>query len=329
MGTVTLDASSQVYRLNLEGLSLMRASELGPKLTNALKPFGKVLHVGLYHDSRGLLFGKGYAFIDATRDDDHHYRELTHESHLGEERIIYAKWRGMPQHCHYCHKPGHLRANCPRRNCGSKLCHGYQSPDHLIAACPNVNTASTGEKGKRPDTFKPSHPATESELSDLSDDIDMYLDQQFAERERLLEQVTEQTLDGKVSPASPQGEQINTSVITSDAEVATVARTKIGDDLEEMDLEELDEIFINDLDSIQDEQMEDWLQAHSTHKLSIMIQKTIAQNDMAAGKRMFIYALRRRQLTAPKTLEGNPKNGAKMVTRSSGKQDRRITKNPY
>ena len=146
----TVEADSNVVRLQLEGLPLLRATELAPLVTRALSPYGKVLHVNMYTDERGLFFGKGSATIDATATEMTEYKALNHEIPLGRDRLFYAKWRGMPKHCFYCKQSGHLRMACPRRKRGPKLCFGCHSDTHLIADCPKVNTTDTGNKRQRP-----------------------------------------------------------------------------------------------------------------------------------------------------------------------------------
>ena len=123
VATATVDVDSHVYRLHLEGLPLLRPNELAPLVTCALAPYGKVLHVNMYTDQRGLFFGKGSATI-AVNNTEVSYKPLSHEIPLGSDRLFYAKWRGMPKHCFYCKKQDHLRANCPRRKRGPKLCFG-------------------------------------------------------------------------------------------------------------------------------------------------------------------------------------------------------------
>lgn len=40
-------------------------------------------------------------------------RELPHEMHLGNHRLVFASWKGMKTHYFYCHKPGNTKATCP------------------------------------------------------------------------------------------------------------------------------------------------------------------------------------------------------------------------
>ncbi|KAI8139336.1 hypothetical protein BJV82DRAFT_493518, partial [Fennellomyces sp. T-0311] len=108
----TVDVDSQVYGLQLAGLPLLRTKELAPLVTRALAPYGEVLHVNMYTDERGLFFGKGSATIDVTNTAETSYKILRHEIPLGADRLFYATWRGMPKHCFYCKKSGHLHASC-------------------------------------------------------------------------------------------------------------------------------------------------------------------------------------------------------------------------
>ena len=158
IGTPTLPASSSVYPLSLDKLPIRRPNELAPLLTKVLKAYGHVLHVGLLLDPQmNLFFGKGYALLDMTTDDTHSFKPLSHEIALADDRIIYATWRGMEQHCFYCHKPGHIKTACPRldrqRN---RTCYNCGSPEHLFRSCPKRGTDRVGDKRRHEDHIDPS-----------------------------------------------------------------------------------------------------------------------------------------------------------------------------
>ncbi|KAG1167936.1 hypothetical protein G6F36_012388 [Rhizopus arrhizus] len=132
----------------------------------ALSRYGTVLHVGLYRDpvSR-LFFGKGYALID-TAPEDRTILPLSHEIDLTNQRLIYASWRGMAPHCFYCHKPGHMKGNCPRLSQQRiKTCYSCGDPSHLIRERPKRNTATVGEKRTRYDNPLPTVPVSFSSLT--------------------------------------------------------------------------------------------------------------------------------------------------------------------
>lgn len=149
IGTPALDANSQVVRLSLDGLPLLRSESLRALLHGALTPFGKVLHAKVYLDKRGFSFGKGEALIDVTPTAGRQFEPLVHEIHLGTDRLIYANWRGMDKHCFYCRKPGHLKANCPKKSRGPRTCLGCHSTAHLIRDCPKANPDGVGHKRGR------------------------------------------------------------------------------------------------------------------------------------------------------------------------------------
>ncbi|KAG1411345.1 hypothetical protein G6F58_008601 [Rhizopus delemar] len=158
IGTPTLPASSSVYPLSLDKLPIRRPNELAPLLTKVLKAYGHVLHVGLLLDPQmNLFFGKGYALLDMTTDDTHLFKPLSHEIALADDRIIYATWRGMEQHCFYCHKPGHIKTACPRldrqRN---RTCYNCGSPEHLFRSFPKRGTDRVGDKRRHEDHIDPS-----------------------------------------------------------------------------------------------------------------------------------------------------------------------------
>ncbi|KAI8145298.1 hypothetical protein BJV82DRAFT_491512, partial [Fennellomyces sp. T-0311] len=146
VGNATVDVDSQVHRLNLERLPLLRANELGPLITRALSPYGTVLHVNMYTDERGLFFGKGSTIIDLASTENKTFKPLTAKIPLGDDRLFYTNWKGMPKKCFFCDQEGHLRAACPTRRRGPKLCFACQSDGHLIADCPKVNNSQVGNK---------------------------------------------------------------------------------------------------------------------------------------------------------------------------------------
>ncbi|KAG0905510.1 hypothetical protein G6F33_012111 [Rhizopus arrhizus] len=111
------------------------------------------------------VFGKGYALID-TAPEDRTVLPLSHEIDLTNQRLIYASWRGMAPHCFYCHKPGHMKGNCPRLSQQRiKTCYSCGDPSHLIRVCPKRNTATVGEKHTRYDDHLPTVPASSSSLT--------------------------------------------------------------------------------------------------------------------------------------------------------------------
>ncbi|KAG0974863.1 hypothetical protein G6F29_011929 [Rhizopus arrhizus] len=157
IGTPTLDANSTVYRLSLDKLPLLRPTELTPLLTSELGRYGKVLHVGLLLDpSTNLFFGKGYALIDTAEDNGVKLQPLSHEIALSNHRIVFASWRGMEQHCFYCHKAGHTKVLCPQlQRQRNKTCYTCGSPDHLFRDCPKRATDTVGDKRQRTDHLSP------------------------------------------------------------------------------------------------------------------------------------------------------------------------------
>ncbi|KAG1452490.1 hypothetical protein G6F56_007807 [Rhizopus delemar] len=157
IGTPTLSSDSSVFRISLDKLPILRPSDLSPLLQEVFKQYGKVLHVGLYLDPKTkLFFGKGYVMLDTANESTHAYQKLTHEISLGEQRIILATWRGMEQHCFYCHKPGHTKNDCHRlQRQRVKNCYACGSSDHLVRDCPKAGTSEIGEKRARPSPATP------------------------------------------------------------------------------------------------------------------------------------------------------------------------------
>ena len=150
-GTPTLSTESSVYRVALDKLPILRPSELSPLLQEAFKKYGKVLHVGLYLDPKTkLFFGKGYVMLDTANDQGQVYQTLTHEIPLVQYRIILATWRGMAQHCFYCHKPGHTKKSCQRlQKQKAKSCYTCGSFEHFVRDCPKTGSPSVGNKRAR------------------------------------------------------------------------------------------------------------------------------------------------------------------------------------
>ncbi|KAG2219294.1 hypothetical protein INT45_011309 [Circinella minor] len=152
LGTPTIGAENEVYKVNLEQLPLLHQDRLTPLLKNALGLFGKILHIGLYVDPISTMFyGRGYAIIDTSTNDEEPYSPLCHVIPLFGKRNILATWRGMERHCFYCHTPKHVIADCPEiKKLGIKdrTCHGCGSTDHFIRKCPKVNDARIGDKRK-------------------------------------------------------------------------------------------------------------------------------------------------------------------------------------
>ncbi|KAG1033807.1 hypothetical protein G6F25_010189 [Rhizopus arrhizus] len=150
-GTPTLSTESSVYRVALDKLPILRPSELSPLLQEAFKKYGKVLHVGLYLDPKTkLFFGKGYVMLDTANDQGQVYQTLTHEIPLVQYRIILATWRGMAQHCFYCHKPGHTKNSCQRlQKQKAKSCYACGSFEHFVRDCPKTGSPSVRNKRAR------------------------------------------------------------------------------------------------------------------------------------------------------------------------------------
>lgn len=132
IGTPTLSSDSSVFRISLDKLPILRPSDLSPLLQEVFKQYGKVLHVGLYLDPKTkLFFGKGYVMLDTANESTH-------------------AWRGMEQHCFYCHKPGHTKNDCHRlQRQRVKNCYACGSSDHLVRDCPKAGTSEIGEKRAR------------------------------------------------------------------------------------------------------------------------------------------------------------------------------------
>lgn len=118
-----------------------------------LEPYGEVLHVGLLlGPATNLFFGKGFAFLDTSSTEDSTYRELSHEMHLDNHRLVFASWRGTETHCFYCHKPGHTKVTCPILESRKiKTCYGCQSPQRLFKDCPEQKNNRVGSKRPRMD----------------------------------------------------------------------------------------------------------------------------------------------------------------------------------
>ncbi|KAG1135919.1 hypothetical protein G6F37_013004 [Rhizopus arrhizus] len=150
-GTPTLSTESSVYRVALDKLPILRPSEFSPSLQEAFKKYGKVLHVGLYLDpNTKLFFSKGYVMLDTTNDQGQVYQTLTHDIPLVKHRIILATWRGMAQHCVYCHKPGHTKNTCQRlQKQKAKSCYACGSFEHFVRDCPKTVSPSVGNKRAR------------------------------------------------------------------------------------------------------------------------------------------------------------------------------------
>ncbi|KAG1135464.1 hypothetical protein G6F37_012832 [Rhizopus arrhizus] len=56
----------------------------------------------------------------------------------------------MEQHCFYCHKPGHTRAQCPKlAHQRQKTCYLCGSSQHLIRDCPKSESVTLGQKRQR------------------------------------------------------------------------------------------------------------------------------------------------------------------------------------
>ncbi|KAG1039687.1 hypothetical protein G6F43_012445 [Rhizopus delemar] len=153
IGTQTLSSDNPIYRISLDRLPILRPEELTPLVRQMLEPYGKVLHVGLLLDpATNLFFGKGFAFLDTSSTEDSTYRQLSHEMHLDNHRLVFASWRGMETHCFYCHKPGHTKATCPILESRKlKTCYGCQSPQHLFKDCPEQRNNRIGSKRPRTD----------------------------------------------------------------------------------------------------------------------------------------------------------------------------------
>ncbi|KAG2215116.1 hypothetical protein INT45_004877 [Circinella minor] len=155
IGTPTLSAENEVYKVNLEQLPLLHKSRLTPLLQNRLAVFGKVLHIGLFFDPLTTLFyGKGYAIIDTSAESSLPYEPLTHLISLLGRRNILATWHGMEKHCFYCHQPNHIVAECPdilKMGKKPRACYGCGSTDHFIHICPKVNNGEAGDKRLRTD----------------------------------------------------------------------------------------------------------------------------------------------------------------------------------
>ncbi|KAG2225049.1 hypothetical protein INT45_003249 [Circinella minor] len=152
LGTPTIGAENEVYKVNLEQLPLLHQDRLTPLLKNALGLFGKILHIGLYVDPISTMFyGRGYAIIDTSTNDEEPYSPLCHVIPLLGKQNILATWRGMERHCFYCHTPKHVIADCPeikKLSIKDRTCHGCGSTDHFIRKCPKVNDARIGDKRK-------------------------------------------------------------------------------------------------------------------------------------------------------------------------------------
>ncbi|KAG1315005.1 hypothetical protein G6F64_001021 [Rhizopus arrhizus] len=153
IGTQTLSSDNSIYRISLDRLPILRPEELTPLVRQMLEPYGKVLHVGLLFDpATNLFFGKGFAFLDTSTTEGPAFRELSHEMHLDNHRLVFASWRGMETHCFYCHKPGHTKATCPILESRKlKTCYGCQSPQHLFRDCPEQRNNKIGSKRPRVD----------------------------------------------------------------------------------------------------------------------------------------------------------------------------------
>jgi hypothetical protein len=138
IGTQALSSDNSIYRISLDFLPILRPEELTPLVRQMLEPYGKVLHVGhLLDPATNLFFGKGFAFLDTSTTEGLAFRELSHEMHLDNHRLVFASWRSMETHCFYCHKPGHTKATCPILESRKlKTCYGCQSPQHLFRDCP-------------------------------------------------------------------------------------------------------------------------------------------------------------------------------------------------
>ncbi|KAG0789803.1 hypothetical protein G6F26_007930 [Rhizopus arrhizus] len=114
IGTQTLSSDNSIYRISLHCLPILRPEELTPLVRQMLEPYGKVLHIGLLPDpATNLFFGKRFALRDTSTTEGPAFRELLHEMHLDNHRLVFASWRSMEAHCFYCHKPGHIKATCP------------------------------------------------------------------------------------------------------------------------------------------------------------------------------------------------------------------------
>ncbi|CAO3702455.1 unnamed protein product [Rhizopus stolonifer] len=157
IGTPTLSTISSVFRISLERLSILRPDELTPLLRQTLSQYGKVLHVGLSLDpATKLFFGKGYAMIDTAQTDGSNFRELVHEMHLDNHRIIMASWRGMKTYYFYYHKPGYTRQQCPKLEARRvKPCYTCGGSDHLFRNCPKRATEPVGDNRTRTDHIEP------------------------------------------------------------------------------------------------------------------------------------------------------------------------------
>jgi hypothetical protein len=148
IGTHTLSSDNSIYRISLDRLSILRLEELATFVRQMLEPYGKALYVGLLLDpATNLFFGKEFAFLDTFTTEDSAFRELSHEMHLDNHRLVFASWRGMETHCFYCHKPGHTKAICPILESRKiKICYGCQSPQRLFKYCPEQRNNRIGPK---------------------------------------------------------------------------------------------------------------------------------------------------------------------------------------
>ncbi|KAI9484537.1 hypothetical protein BDB00DRAFT_745862, partial [Zychaea mexicana] len=113
-GIITLQAENDVYCINLEQLPLLSPAKLTPLLNTTMSRFGKIAHIGLYVDPISTMFhGKGYAILDRTVEPTHDaFEPLQHVIPFSGNRCILASWKGMEQHCFYCHQHGHGVAAC-------------------------------------------------------------------------------------------------------------------------------------------------------------------------------------------------------------------------
>ncbi|KAG1087739.1 hypothetical protein G6F42_020503 [Rhizopus arrhizus] len=88
--------------------------------------------------------------LDTANDQGQVYQTLTHEIPLVQYRIILATWRGMAQHCFYCHKPGHTKNSCQRlQKQKAKSCYACGSFEHFVRDCPKTGSPSVRNKRAR------------------------------------------------------------------------------------------------------------------------------------------------------------------------------------